>query len=235
MQQPVFIVSDRSGLTAETLCHTLLTQFPATDFRQTALPFVDSPAKIAGALEVIRQAGRESGVRPMVFATFVDDNLMAMLAQADIELFDLLKPFIPRIEQALGQPSSHQAGQAHGMADLAQYTKRISALNYSLRCDDGLHGGDYDSATLILIGVSRSGKTPTCLYLALHFGFRAANYPLTEEDFERAALPPALLHNRGKVFGLTIDPRRLQHIRSERRPDSRYASAAQCRAEAQAR
>ena len=232
--QPVFIISDRSGLTAETMSHTLLTQFPDTEFRQIALPFVDSPEKIARSLDVIQEAGRDSGVKPLVFATFVDENLVTMLRAADIELFDLFNPFIPRIEKALGQSSSHEAGQAHGMADITQYKKRINAVNYSLHCDDGLHGNDYDSATMILVGVSRSGKTPTCLYLALHFGFNAANYPLTEEDFDRDELPPEILKNRHKVFGLTIDPLRLQQIRSERRPDSRYSSPEQCRREVNA-
>ena len=228
-QQPVFIISDRSGLTAETMGHTLLSQFPDTNFKQTALPFVDSLEKIKQAIETINTAGRESGLRPLVFTTFVEDSLITVLTTANAEIFDLFNPFINRIENALGQVSSHQAGQAHGMSNVNLYQKRINAVNFALHCDDGLHGKDYDNASLILLGVSRSGKTPTCLYMAMHFGFLAANYPLTEEDFDREELPAAILRNRNKVFGLTIDPSRLQQIRSERRPDSKYASLAQCK------
>jgi regulator of PEP synthase PpsR (kinase-PPPase family) len=71
---------------------------------------------------------------------------------------------------------------------------------------------------VILVGVSRSGKTPTSLYLAMQFGLKAANYPLIPEDFERRQLPSALLPWRKKIFGLTIAPERLAEIRAERRP-----------------
>lgn len=231
MQQPVFIISDRSGLTAETMGHTLLSQFPETDFRQISLPFVDSPEKISHAVDAINATGKETGLKPLVFATFVEDSLNTLLATANAEIFDLFNPFISRIENLLGQQSSHEPGQAHGMANMHMYHKRINAVNYALHCDDGLHDKDYENATMILVGVSRSGKTPTCLYLAMHFGFHAANYPLTEDDFEKEEFPQAILKNRQKVFGLTIDPVRLQQIRSERRPDSRYASLAQCKAD----
>ncbi len=232
-QQPVYIISDRSGRTAETLSHTLLSQFPKADFKQVAMPFIDSPEKMQQVLLSINQVTAVTGTRPLVFATFVDEKLVAMLAEADAEIFDLFQPFISRIEKSLGQVSSHKAGQSHGMSNISQYKQRINAVNYALHCDDGLHGNDYDNATMILVGVSRSGKTPTCLYLALHFGFHAANYPLTEEDFEKSVLPESILRNRKKAFGLTIDPFRLHQIRSERLPNSNYASLAQCRSDVQ--
>lgn len=234
MQQPIFVISDRSGLTAETMSHTLLSQFPDTNFKQASLPFIDSPEKIQESIATINLAGSKSGLRPLVFATFVDDSLIAFLKQANAEFFDIFEPFIGRIEQALGQTSSHKPGQAHGMANISLYHKRISAVNYALHCDDGLHAKDYDSASMILLGVSRSGKTPTCLYLAMHFGFHAANYPLTEEDFDKEELPEVILRNKEKTFGLTIDPSRLHQIRSERRLDSQYASLAQCKADVSA-
>jgi len=227
-RQPVFIISDRSGLTAETICHTLLSQFPGVDFDQQALPFVDSPEKVDRAVRQINQAALDAGLRPLVFTTFVEEGYADTLARADAEIFDLFAPFIGRMEKALGQRSSHQPGRAHGIADVVQYNRRISAVNYSLHCDDGLHTKDYNSATIILLGVSRSGKTPTCLYLALHFGFYAANYPLTEEDFLKAELPQGIRQHKEKVFGLTIDPFRLHQIRTERRPGSEYASLTQC-------
>ncbi len=231
--RPVFIISDRSGLTAETICHTLISQFPDTAFQQEALPFVDNPDKLKQAVRQINQAARRTGLRPLVFTTFVQESDAAALAEAEAEIFDLFDPFISRMEQLLGQRASHQPGQAHGIADVVRYSQRINAVNYSLHCDDGLHFKHYDRATLILLGVSRSGKTPTCLYLALHFGFYAANYPLTEEDFLQGGLPEILLPYRDKTFGLTIDPLRLHQIRTERRPGSDYASLSRCQTDVQ--
>jgi regulator of PEP synthase PpsR (kinase-PPPase family) len=228
-ERPVFIVSDRSGLTAETISHTLLSQFPGIHFSQVAMPFVDTKEKVSEAVDQINHEAQRSGQRPLVFTTFVDENFTESLATADAEVFDLFAPFINRIELALGQQSSHQAGQSHGIANQVQYSQRINAVNYAMHCDDGLHPRDYAKANLILLGASRSGKTPTCLYLALQFGFYTANYPLTEEDFARDELPSSILDHRDKVFGLTIDPARLHQIRSERRPDSKYASLKQCR------
>ena len=227
-QRPVFVVSDRSGLTAETICHTLLSQFPGIDFQKASLPFIDSEQKVAEVVEEINQAGRQSGTKPLVFTTFADDTFSTQLKQVEADIFDVFAPFIHRMESALGQQSSHEAGQSHGMTDTVRYTQRISAVNYAMHCDDGLHTRDYSKADVILLGVSRSGKTPTCLYLALHFGFNAANYPLTEEDFDRGELPASLVAHSDRVFGLTIDPRRLHQIRSERRPDSEYASLKRC-------
>ena len=231
MPHPVFILSDRSGLTAETISHTLLSQFPDTEFKQVALPFVDTPQKLAEAIASINAAATESALRPLVFTTFASESLQDLAVSANAEVFNLFEPFIGRMEQALGESASQLAGKAHGIADPTQYGRRISAVNYAMHCDDGLHQRDYGRASVILLGVSRCGKTPTSLYLALHFGFYAANYPLTEEDFSRAALPELLLAHREKVFGLTIEPLRLHQIRSERRHGSEYASLARCRAE----
>jgi len=227
-QRPVFIVSDRSGLTAETICHTLLSQFPGIDFNQISLPFIDSDDKVRKVVDQINQAGRSSGEKPLVFTTFVDEVFSSAFEQIDAEIFDLFDPFITRMERALGQQSSHQPGQSHGMSNVVQYNQRINAVNYAMHCDDGLHTKDYAKANVILLAASRSGKTPTCLYLALHFGFYAANYPLTEEDFQRDQLPQSVMENKDRVFGLTIDPKRLHQIRSERRPNSEYASFKRC-------
>jgi regulator of PEP synthase PpsR (kinase-PPPase family) len=206
-----------------------LSQFPDTGFEQQALPFVDSHEKVREAVETINRAGREAGCRPLVFCTFVDDAFNRSLSSVDAEIFDLVTPFIHRMEQALGQTSSHKPGQSHSISDFSRYQQRIEAVNFAMRCDDGLRHGDYERATLILVGPSRSGKTPTCLYLALHFGFYPANYPLTEEDFSVGSLPKPLAAHKSKTFGLIIDPLRLHQIRTERRPGSDYASLARCR------
>ncbi len=227
-EQPIFIVSDGSGVTAETICHTLLSQFPAGNFNQESLPFVDSLEKVNTAVARVNQASLDFGVKPLVFTTFVEEEYAVALSQANAEIFDLFDPFISRMEEALGQNSSHQSGQAHGIANMTQYNRRMSAVNYAMHCDDGLHAQEYGNADVILLGVSRSGKTPTCLYLALHFGFYVANYPLTEDDFLQFKLPESILAHRDKVFGLNIEASRLHQIRSERRPSSQYASLAQC-------
>ena len=228
----VFIISDGSGLTAETTAQALLSRFPDLQFDYTALPFVDTPEKVAEAVRQIDRAA-ENGPAPLVFVTFVDDAYTAQLARARGHLFDLFQPFISELEALLGRTSSHEVRLAHGVGDQERYNQRIDALNYTLRCDDGLHPEDYPQADVILLGVSRSGKTPTSLYLALHFGLYTANYPLTDDDFETDALPAVLQDCQANLFGLTIVPERLAEIRTQRRPDSRYASLVQCRREVQ--
>ena len=228
-EHPIFIVSDRSGVTASTISHTLLSQFPSTKFNHTSYPFIDSIEKVKEVVAKIDKVAESTGLRPLVFATFVEEAFFESIKAANAEIFDLFDPFIHRMEQTLGQTSSHLPGQAHGMADKNQYNRRIEAVNYALHCDDGLHIKDYKDASIILLGVSRSGKTPTCLYIALHMGLYVANFPLTEEVFERSTLPESILRYKNKAFGLTIDPQRLHQIRSERRPGSSYASVPQCR------
>jgi len=221
----VFFVSDQTGVTAETLGHSLMTQFEGQEFRPVTLPFVSSPDKAEEAVRRINRAA-EQGLRPIVFSTLVQDDLREILMGANALFLDLFSTFVGPLERELDARSTHRAGRAHGIADLAAYTTRIEATNFSLANDDG-SGGDYAHADVVLIGVSRVGKTPTCVYMALQYGVFAANYPLTEDDLEAGQLPPRLEPYRAKLFALTIRPERLQQIRNERRPDSRYASRQQ--------
>lgn len=117
------------------------------------------------------------------------------------------------------------------MGNEKHYDTRIEAVNYALEHDDGMTAKNYPSADLILIGVSRSGKTPTCLYLAMQYGIKVANYPLAPEDLDRLALPNVLKCYKHKLFGLTIDPLRLHQIRQERRAHSSYSALRNCRFE----
>ena len=226
-RRTVFFVSDQTGVTAETMGHSLLTQFDGMESRPVTLPFITSVDKAREAVAKIDQAGREEGARPIVFATLVDSGVRDALKQAHCLFLDFFDAFLGPLEQELGQPSAHVLGRAHGMADINAYTMRINATNFALANDDGAQTRDYDRADVILIGVSRSGKTPTCVYMALQYGAFAANYPLTEDDLDGGALPAVVETYRKKLFGLTIEPGRLQQIRQERRPDSRYASASQ--------
>ena len=227
LARTVFFLSDRTGITAETLGHSLLTQFNGIDFQRITVPFIDSPDKAREAVGRINEATRRSGVRPLVFSTLVDDEIRNIIHTAEGFCLDFFDAFIGPLERELRTPSSHAAGRAHGAHDLKNYTRRIDAMNFALSSDDGINPKHYGDADVILVGVSRTGKTPTCLYLALHYGINAANCPLTEDDLERGRFSPTLDPHREKLFGLTIEPSRLQGIRQERRPDTRYASTRQ--------
>lgn len=228
--RPVFYVSDGTGITAETMGHSLLTQFGGVRFLTDRMPFVDSPDKARAAVAEIVSAGETHGQRPIVVNSCVDPELNRILAESGALMLDVFAPFIARLEAELGTSRESRVGQAHGMVDFDTYHRRINAMNFALAHDDGM-SVNYDEAEVILVAVSRAGKTPTCIYLALHYGIRAANYPLTPEDLEQDRLPRHLKPHRAKLFGLTIDPQRLHQVRQERRPNSRYAELETCKRE----
>jgi len=227
----IFFVSDGTGITAEMLGHSLLTQFEGIEFTQVVVPFVDTVEKAQECLARIEEVKSRSQARPIVFCTLVDESLRSMLRRADALVLDFFEGFINPLEVEFRTRSSHAVGRSHSVAHNKEYQDRIEAVNYALAHDDGLGSRELARADVILVGVSRSGKTPTCLYMAMQFGIKAANYPLTPDDFERAELPGAVAPLVGKLFGLTITPERLSEIRQERRPDSRYARLENCRYE----
>ena len=231
MTRRVFFVSDRTGITAETLGETLLTQFANVEFNRTNIPFVTSPEKARVALTTIEEAERHDGEPPLVFSTLTDPECQAIIAAGAQHVFDLFGTYIDPLERALGTESSHTAGVMHGMSDTGSYEHRVDALNFTLDHDDGLRLKDLGQADVILIGVSRSGKTPTSLYLAMHFHLKAANYPLNDDDLGYGNLPVKLRNDRERIFGLSINPDQLSRIRHGRRPNSRYASLEQCKSE----
>ena len=230
-KRPVFFLSDRTGITSETLGHALLTQFSAVEFEYYSLPFITSSEKARQAVREINQAGDKSGLRPIVFSTMVKDDYKPIIAESDAHIIDFFDVFINPLEQELGVQSSHTSGLSHGISDEAVYMQRIDAVNYALHNDDGITTRHFDTAEIILIGASRSGKTPTCLYLGLQYAIRAANYPLTDVDVDDLKLPSVLLPYREKLYGLIISPDRLRSIRELRRPGSEYASLQQCQKE----
>jgi regulator of PEP synthase PpsR (kinase-PPPase family) len=227
-QRAVFFVSDGTGITAETLGQTLLTQFDAVQFSTTTLPFINNPDRARQTVDYINHMAQQSGTRPLIFSTTVNDEIRAILRGAQGMFLDLFDTFVHSIEQELVQKSSHAQGRAHGVANSQRYTSRIEAMNYAMEHDDGQTSRDLGRADLILVAPSRCGKTPTTLYLALQHGIFACNMPLTPEDLEHQRLPSALDGFEGKLFGLTSDPERLSQVRTERRPGSKYASLAQC-------
>ena len=228
-ERPVFIVSDRTGITAETLGHSLLTQFDGVHFSVTTVPFLNTTDKAHALVGRIQAAYDDTGLKPIVFSTLVDEELRKLVSEANALVVDFFDAFIGPLERELQVTSSHASGKAHGMS--TSYTNRIEAMNFALANDDGVTTRHYTNADIILVGVSRSGKTPTSLYLALQYGLYAANYPLTIDDLELGRLPEKLMKHKPKLFGLTIDAARLTQIRTERRPDSSYAAGEQVRFE----
>ena len=227
-RRTIFFVSDQTGVSAETMGHSLLTQFDGLEFRQVTLPFISTVDKAEEAVRKINATAVADGQRPIVFSTLVREDLRKVLLGGNALLLDFFAAFLGSLESELAVQSSPREGRAHGMADLQAYATRIDATNFALAADDGAVTADYARADVILIGVSRSGKTPTCIYMAMQYGIFAANYPLTEDDFEGKQLPAPLRTQTAKLFGLTIAPSRLTQIRNERRPGSRYASLSQC-------
>jgi len=223
----IFFVSDQTGITAETLGHSLMTQFDGLRFRSVTVPFIDNLDKARQTVNRINLTAEVEGARPIVFATLVEDDLRAVLSESRGLFLDFFDAFIGPLERELEVSSTHTVGKAHGMSNSTAYARRIDAMNFALDNDDGANTRSYNRADVILTGVSRSGKTPTCLYLALHYGVFPANYPLAEEEFESGRLPEPLEKFRDKLYGLTISSERLLQVRGERRPGSRYASAQQ--------
>ena len=227
IERTVFFVSDQTGVTAETLGHSLLTQFDGVQFKGVTVPFVDSVDKAVQVSKRIDLEAEKTGVRPIVFTSFVQEQVRAPLLNSKGLVLDFFEAFLGPLEAELQLQSSHTLGKAHGMVDIKSYDSRMDATNFAMDADDGHSIRHYDDADVILTGVSRSGKTPTCLYLALNYGVFAANYPLTEEDLESGRLPRTLGPYRDRLYGLTIAPERLRQIRLERRSVGRYASAQQ--------
>ena len=230
-ERTVFFVSDRTGVTAETLGHSLLTQFDGITFVPITVPFVDSVEKAVQVARRIDWEAERTGCRPIVFTSFVHNANRAPLLRSRGLVLDYFAEFLAPLEEELGVQSSHTLGRTHGMSDASSYNSRIDATHFAMDSDDGHGIIHYDEADLILTGVSRSGKTPTCLYLALQYGVFAANYPLTEDDMESGRLPKPLREHRGKLYGLTISVERLIQIRRERRPGGSYSSSRQVRFE----
>ena len=227
----VFFVSDGTGITAETFGNAILAQFELVP-RRVRLPFVDTVDKAHQAVRQINHTAELEGKKPVVFTTLVNMEVLKVIQEGcKGMLLDMFGTFVHPLEEELGIKSHHRVGRFSDVSRSKAYTDRIEAINFRRAHDDGQSHRDLAGADVILVGVSRSGKTPTSLYLAMQHGLKAANYPLIPEDFDRRQLPPALMEFRKKIFGLTISPERLSEIRSERRPESRYASLQNCRHE----
>ena len=227
MSRTVYFVSESTGITAETLGHSLLSQFDTLDFEQVYMPYINTDLRAKALTQRMQEATDRDGVRPIVFATMLNNEIRDILKSGNCFYMELFEEFIDPLSAELGVPPSRKPGQSHSIKP-SYYTKRIEAINFAMANDDGIRPDNFHRADVVLTGVSRSGKTPTCLYLAMHYGLRSANYPITEEDFERGDVPQLVWDCRHKLFALTIDPQRLQLIREERRPNSPYSSLERC-------
>lgn len=234
IERTAFFLSDRTGITAETLGNSLLTQFDNVRWNKISIPFIENIALADEATRRINEAAERDGRRPLIFSTIVQSEIREHIAACSrCIVYDFFDTFIESMEKELNLQSAHAVGRSHSMLDDQAYFQRISAINYTLNNDDGISLKNLDKADIILVGVSRSGKTPTCLYMAMQYGIAAANYPLTEEDMDKLALPDGLKPYKDKIFGLTLSVENLHRIRNERRPNSRYASLPQCKKEIQ--
>lgn len=232
MKRTAFFISDGTGITAEAIGHSLLSQFDHMQLCLVTKPYINTVEKAQDIVNIINDAAIRDGVRPLVFETILDRQLSTILEQANGLFINIFSSFLGSLEQELGIKATGSVGRVHSISN--NYMERIDAINYALDNDDGARTRFYDQADIILVGVSRTGKTPCCLYMAMQYGIRAANYPLTEEDLELKKLPEPLRDHQAKLFGLTIDVDRLVSIRNERRSNSRYASYAQCEFELRA-
>jgi [pyruvate, water dikinase]-phosphate phosphotransferase / [pyruvate, water dikinase] kinase len=234
IKRSVFFISDGTAITAETLGHSLLAQFPHVDFDIHIIPYITSEEAAMNVVAEINARAELDGQQPLVFDTLVDQYVRDIINTANAVNLDVFEGLISKLSEVLGTAPTTLVGQTHAVTDSESYKARIDAVHFALDNDDGARTRHYDKADLILIGVSRSGKTPTSIYLSLQFGIRVANYPLTEEDLDDNRLPAVLRPHKQKLFGLMIDADRLVAIRSERKANSRYASFSQCQMELRA-
>ncbi|MFC3285148.1 posphoenolpyruvate synthetase regulatory kinase/phosphorylase PpsR [Litchfieldella rifensis] len=236
MTRTAFFISDGTGITAETLGRSLLAQFEKVEIRMITKPYIDSTDKAQALVEIITATAARDGEQPIIIDTIVDVAIRKVITRAPGFKIDIFSTFLAPLEEELATHSTYTVGRTHSIGRDDVYMNRIDSVHFALDNDDGARTHQYDKADIILVGVSRCGKTPTSLYLALQFGIRAANYPFTEDDLDddgTLKLPRALAPYRHKLFGLTIDARRLSAIRNERRPNSRYCSLDQCLQEIQ--
>lgn len=233
MKRSAFFISDGTGITAEALGRSLLAQFEGIQFNSITKPYINTEEKAHAIVDLVNTTALQDGAKPLLIDTVVDQNIREIISRSNAMNLDVFSSFLAPLEEELQTRSTYSVGKSHGLSKMQEdtYKARIDSVHYALENDDGSRIHHYDKADVILIGVSRSGKTPTCIYMALQFGVRAANYPITDDDLLDTELPKALRPHKHKLFGLTIDPERLSSIRNERRANSNYASLRQCQRE----
>lgn len=231
LERKIYFISDGTGITVETLGQSLLTQFSDLEYKAKKYPYVNTKEKAEKIISDIINDNKASKVKPIILSTLISKEIREVVKKSDVFALDLFEQYIAPLEKELDTRSNHTIGKSHGLKDIMRYDARMDAINFTLNTDDGLAIKKYDDAEIILVGVSRCGKTPTCLYMAIQYGIKAANYPLVIEDLESNKLPDFLSEYKHKIYGLSIDPKRLHAIRYKRRPNSNYANMQQCNLE----
>jgi [pyruvate, water dikinase]-phosphate phosphotransferase / [pyruvate, water dikinase] kinase len=230
MQEPrdVYYLSGSTGILAKDLGKALLCQFPDVPFREELIPFIQTEKEAEKAIERIRS--RSTGQVPMVISTLLGRKLNGILNHPDVEFLNIFDQFLRKIEDILEEKAVWKAGASRHPSERTMI-KRVEAIHYCIDHDDGSGTKDYDEAEVILLGVSRSGKTPVSVYLATQMGIKTANYPLVLDDSPSFRLPPYITRNKKRLIGLSITPQLLHQYREQRYANSSYASLSTCRSE----
>lgn len=230
-KRKIYFISDGTGITVENLGQSLLTQFCDLQYTSKKYPYVNTLQKAKTIITEIENENKKQDKRPIILSTLIDKDIRNTIKSANAFQIDFFEEHIGPLEKELGHRSNHTIGKTHSLQDVMRYDARMDAINFTLYTDDGLATKKYEDAEVIIIGISRCGKTPTCLYMAIQYGIKAANYPLVSEDLEHNKLPSFLEQYKHKIYGLSIDPKRLQAIRYKRRPQSNYSNIKQCKLE----
>jgi len=221
----IYYVSDSTGILATNLGQALICQFPEVNFHEEKFPFIKTEEEAQKTINYIVK--QSSGRFPIIFSTLMDPKIRDIFDHPQVEFFDVCGTFLERLEGALEAKALRVPGFSRQI-DFIDMANRVEAINYTLNHDDGTKLSEYDEADVILVGVSRSGKTPVSVYLSTHMGLKSANYPLTERDLDSYSIPKSLRENKKKVVGLTTKPELLESIRQKRYPNSKYAKRSTC-------
>lgn len=221
----IYYISDSTGILITNLGQALLCQFPEISFHEEKIPYVKTIKEAQKTLEYILDKSR--GRRPIIFSTIMDLEIRNLFRSPEVEFFDAFDYFLDPLEHCLEAKALRVPGfSRHG--DVLTMNKRVDAINYCLEHDDGTKVNEFDEADVILLGVSRAGKTPVSVYLATQMGLKAGNFPLTDEYLKEQRLPQSVVRNIKRAVALTTTPEMLRSIREKRYPDSKYAKIATC-------
>lgn len=226
----IYYVSDSTGILAETLGRALTCQFPAISFTEHTFPFITTVEEAQQTLEQILR--ESSGLRPVIFSTLMNPDVRDIFDHANVEFFDGFASHLNRLADCLEAKPLRVPGYTHHQED-TELDARVEAINYCMAHDDGSKPNEYDQADVIILGVSRAGKTPVSVYLATHMGIKTANFPLTTEYLSTYHLPDQIIKNKDRAVGLMATPEILHQIREKRYSNSNYAKISTCREEVQ--
>jgi len=224
----VYYISDSTGILVTNLGQALICQFPEVNFSEEKFPFIRTVAEAKKTMKHIME--RSGGRRPIIFSTILDPEIRVVFDIPEVEYFEAYGQFLERLESCLETSAVREPGFARNPSDVTM-SKRVEAIHFCLAHDDGTKVSEYDEADIILLGVSRAGKTPVAVYLATQVGLKSANFPLTAEYLNSYRVPEMIRQNLNRVVALTTSPEQLRSAREKRYPGSRYARLSTCKEE----